>query len=154
VAVDLDSDPIALGYAQTLAWPGGNATGVFLDLPELSAKQLQLFREIVPSLSHVGLVGDSIRNAAQFRATERAVETLGVKVQTFEGRTAAELDAAMEVARRNGLGAVIIFSSPVVFDHRARIAVLGREKRLPTVSLFTEFAECAGVRILVVRGLF
>jgi putative ABC transport system substrate-binding protein len=145
VAVDLDSDPIALGYAQTLAWPGGNATGVFLDLPELSAKQLQLFREIVPSLSHVGLVGDSIRNAAQFRATERAVETLGVKVQTFEGRTAAELDAAMEVARRNGLGAVIIFSSPVVFDHRARIAVLGREKRLPTVSLFTEFAEAGGL---------
>jgi putative tryptophan/tyrosine transport system substrate-binding protein len=40
---------------------------------------------------------------------------------------------------------VIIFSSPIVFDHRARIAVLGREKRLPTVSLFTEFAEAGGL---------
>src|SRR5438552_9031943 len=145
VAVDLESDPVALGYAKTLARPGGNVTGVFLDLPELSAKQLQLFREIVPGLSRVALVGDSIGNAAQFRVTERAAEILGVKFQTFEGRTAAELDAAMEAARRNGAGAVVIFSSPVVFDHRARIAVLGREKRLPTVSLFTEFAEAGGL---------
>ena len=145
VALDLESDPIALGYARTLARPGGNVTGVFLDLPELSAKQLQLFQEIVPGLSRVALVGDPIGNAAQFRVTERAAETLGVKVQAFEGRTAAELDAAMEAARRNGAGAVIIFSSPIVFDHRARIAVLGREKRLPTVSLFTEFAEAGGL---------
>jgi len=145
VALDLESDPIALGYAKTLARPGGNVTGVFLDLPELSAKQLQVFREIVPGLSRVALVGDPIANGAQFRVTERAAATLGVKAQTFEGRTAAELDAAMEAARRNGAGAVIIFSSPVVFDHRARIAALGREKRLPTVSLFTEFAEAGGL---------
>ncbi len=145
VALDLESDPIALGYAKTLARPGGNVTGVFLDLPELSAKQLQLFQEIVPGLSRAALVGDPIGNAAQFRVAERTAETLGVKVQAFEGRTAAELDAAMEAARRNGAGAVIIFSSPIVFDHRARIAVLGREKQLPTVSLFTEFAEAGGL---------
>jgi putative ABC transport system substrate-binding protein len=145
VALDLESDPIALGYAKTLARPGGNVTGVFLDLPELSAKQLQLFQEIVPGLSRAALVGDPVGNAAQFRVAEHTAETLGVKVRAFEGRTAAELDAAMEAARRNGAGAVIIFSSPIVFDQRARIAVLGREKRLPTVSLFTEFAEAGGL---------
>ena len=145
VAIDLESDPIALGYAKTLARPGGNVTGVFLDLPELSAKQLQLFREIAPGLSRVALVGDSTGNAAQFRATERAAQTLGIQVQMFEGRTAAELDAALEAAPRSGVGAVLIFSSPVVFDQRARIAALGREKRLPTVSLFTEFAEAGGL---------
>jgi len=145
VAIDLESDPIALGYAKTLARPGGNVTGVFLDLPELSAKQLQLFREIAPGLSRVALVGDSTGNAAQFRATERAAQTLGIQVQMFEGRTAAELDAALEAAPRSGVGAVLIFSSPIVFDQRARIAALGREKRLPTVSLFTEFAEAGGL---------
>src|SRR5882672_9484481 len=81
VAVDLESDPIALGYAKTLARPGGNVTGVFLDLPELSAKQLQFFREIVPGLTRVALVGDTIGNAAQFRATERAARTLGVQAR-------------------------------------------------------------------------
>ena len=145
VAMDLESDPIALGYAKTLARPGGNVTGVFLDLPELSAKQLQLFREIAPGLSRVALVGDSTGNAAQFRATERAAQTLGIQVQMFEGRTAAELDAALEAAPRSGVGAVLIFSSPIVFDQRGRIAALGREKRLATVSLFTEFAEAGGL---------
>jgi putative tryptophan/tyrosine transport system substrate-binding protein len=145
VAIDLESDPLALGYAKTLARPGGNVTGVFLDLPELSAKQLQLFREIVPGVSRVALVGDSIGNAAQYRATERAAQTLKIQVQAFEGRTTAELDAALEAARHNGVGAVVLFSSPTVFYNGARIATLAREKRLPTVALFTEFAEVGGL---------
>jgi putative ABC transport system substrate-binding protein len=145
VAVDLESDPIALGYAKTLARPGGNVTGVFLNMPDLSAKQLQLFREIVPGLSHVALIGDSTGNAAQLRATQRAAQAFGVQVQTFEGRTALELDAALEAARRNGAGGVIIFSSPAVFYNLARIAALAQEKRLPTVSLFTEFARGGGL---------
>ena len=145
VAVDLESDPIALGYATTLARPGGNVTGVFLDLPELSAKQLQLFREIVPKLSRVALVGDSMGNAAQLRTTERAAAAFGIKVETFEGRTSAELDAALTAVRHRGAEAVIIFSSPTVFAHRARLAALGLEMRLATVSLFTEFAEAGGL---------
>ena len=145
VAVDLESDPLVLGYAKTLARPGGNVTGVFLDLPDLSAKQLQLIREVIPTLSLVALVGDSAANAAQLRATESGAGVLGVRVQTLEGRTAAELDAAMETAHRVRVGAVVIFSSPTVFVERTRLAALGREKRLPTVSLFAEFAEAGGL---------
>jgi putative ABC transport system substrate-binding protein len=145
VAVDLESDPIALGYAKTLARPGGNITGVFLDLPEMSAKQLQLFREIVPGLSRLALIGDSVGNAAQYQATIRAAQGFKVQVQTFQGRSVAELDAALEAARRNGARAVIVFSSPVVFYNISRIANLAREKRLPTVGLFTEFAEAGGL---------
>jgi putative ABC transport system substrate-binding protein len=145
VAVDLESDPIALGYARTLARPGGNVTGIFLDLPELSAKQLQMLREIVPGLSRVALVGDPLGNAAQIRATERGAQTLGVQTQIFEGRTFAELDAALEAARRAGAGGVLIFSAPVVFTNSARIAALAREKGMPTVSLFTEFADAGGL---------
>jgi putative tryptophan/tyrosine transport system substrate-binding protein len=145
VAIDMESDPIALGYAKALARPGGNVTGVFLDLPELSAKQLQLFREIAPGLSRVALVGDSVDNSGQFRATERAARTFKIQVQTFEGRTAAELDGALEAARRNGVGAILVFSSPVVFSNGPRIAALAIEKRLPTVGLFTEFAEAGGL---------
>ena len=63
----------------------------------------------------------------------------------MEGRTAAELDAAIETARRIRAGAVVIFSSPTVFAQRTRLAALGREKRLPTVSLFAEFAEAGGL---------
>ncbi len=145
VAIDLESDPIAKGYAKSLARPGGNVTGIFLDLPELSAKQLQLFREIVPKLSRVALLADPQDNAAQLRATERAAKTFGIEVQTFEGRTAAEVDAGLEAASRTGARAVLIFSSPIVFAHRTGIADIARDKRLPTVSLFTEFAEAGGL---------
>jgi putative ABC transport system substrate-binding protein len=145
VAVDLESDPIALGYAKTLARPGGNVTGVFLDLPELSGKQLQLFREIVPGLSRVALLGDPVGNAAQFRETDRAAQSLGVQVQNFKGRTMAELEAAIEAARRAGAGGVLVFSSPVVFYNSPRIAALARERRLPSVGPFVEFAEAGGL---------
>ena len=82
-----------MGFARSLARPSGNVTGVLLDLPELCAKQLQLAREIVPNLSRVALLGHPQDTAAQLRAAQRAAETFQVQVQTFEGRTAAELEA-------------------------------------------------------------
>lgn len=145
VAVDMESDPLTLGYAKTLARPGGHVTGVFLDFPEVSAKQLQLLREIVPGLSRVALVGDSVGNAPQYRATERAAQTFKIQVLAYEGRTVAELDAALEAARRNGAGAAVVFSSPIIFYNLERIANLARDKRLPTAALFTEFAEAGGL---------
>jgi len=145
VAIDLESDPIALRYAKTLARPGGNVTGVFLDLPELSGKQLQLIREVVPGISRIALVGDPVGNAAQFRETDRAAQTLGIQVQSFKGRAVAELETALEAARRGGAGGVLVFSSPIVFSGGPRIAALARERRLPSVGLFAEFAEAGGL---------
>ena len=145
VAIDLESDPIALRYAKTLARPGGNVTGVFLDLPELSGKQLQLIREVVPGISRIALVGDPVGNAAQFRETDRAAQALGIQVQSFKGRTVAELETALEAARRGGAGGVLVFSSPIVFSGGPRIAALARERRLPSVGLFAEFAKAGGL---------
>ena len=145
VAVDLESDPVAAGFAKSLAHPGGNVTGVFMDLPEMTAKQLQLLREILPNLSRVAVLGDSFGNAAQFRAAERAARTLGIQLQGFEGRTLAELETAMESARAAGDKAIILFSSPLVFGNSARLATVALEKRLPTVSLFGAFPHAGGL---------
>ena len=70
VALDLESDPLAKGYVKSLARPGGNMTGMFLDLPELSGKQIGLLKEIVPRLSRIAIFGIPSLNAAQFAATE------------------------------------------------------------------------------------
>ena len=145
VAVDLESDPLALGYAKTLARPGGNVTGVFLDFPELSAKQLQLIQEIVPGLSRLALLGDLTGNAAQFRAAERAAQALGIETQRIEIRIASDVDAGLETAQRSRVGAILIFSSPLVFTQGAHIAAVARDKRLPTVSIFGQFAESGGL---------
>jgi putative ABC transport system substrate-binding protein len=53
VALDLETDPVARGFASTLGHPGGNLTGLFLDLPEFGGKQLEVLRETLPALSHV-----------------------------------------------------------------------------------------------------
>ena len=62
VAVDLESDPVAMGFVRNLAQPGGNITGVFLDLPELSGKQLQFLKDVVRPLSRVAILGDPMLN--------------------------------------------------------------------------------------------
>src|SRR5512145_717402 len=53
VATDLETDPVASGYALSLAHPGGNLTGIFLDLPDFSAKRLELLKEALPNVSTV-----------------------------------------------------------------------------------------------------
>lgn len=78
VAIDLESDPVAAGFVRGLAQPGGNITGVFLDLPELGGKQLQLLQEIIPGLSRVAVLGDPVLNAPQFQAMESRPKRWGL----------------------------------------------------------------------------
>jgi putative tryptophan/tyrosine transport system substrate-binding protein len=72
VGVDLESDPVAKGWAATLAHPGGNFTGFVLDIPEMSGKQLQFRKELKPDLSRVAVLGDPRMNELQSRAAEAA----------------------------------------------------------------------------------
>jgi putative ABC transport system substrate-binding protein len=84
VGVDLESDPIAKGYVQGLARPGGNLTGMFLDLPELSGKQVGLLKEIVPRLSRIAIFGIPGLNAAQLAAAEAVVRALALEAEIME----------------------------------------------------------------------
>jgi ABC-type uncharacterized transport system substrate-binding protein len=145
VAVDLESDPVAMGFVRNLAQPGGNITGVFLDLPELSAKQLQFLKEVIRPISRVAIFGDPMLNAPQFQATEAAARTLAIRPQRLEVRGSNEIDAALEAASRGQANAVILLSSPLVFHHRKELGALAAKRRLPAVSMFVEFAEAGGL---------
>src|SRR5262245_55718287 len=145
VAVDLESDPVAAGFVRSLAQPGGNITGVFLDLPEMSAKQLQLLKEVLPRVSRVAGLGDAALQHPQFHATERAARALQIQPQLLEVRTSEDLRGALEKAKRARANAVVILSSPLVFYHRAEIGALALESRLPTISLFTDLAATGGL---------
>ena len=97
--VDLESDPVAKGYVKSLARPGGNMTGVFLDLPELSGKQMGLLKEIVPRLSRIAIFGVPGLNAAQFAAAEAAARAVGVEAEILEVQVADDFEGALEAAR-------------------------------------------------------
>jgi putative ABC transport system substrate-binding protein len=79
VGLDLESDPVAKGYVKSLARPGGNITGMFLDIPELSGKQLGLLKEIVPRVSRIAIFGVPGLNELQFTATETAARALALE---------------------------------------------------------------------------
>src|SRR5262249_18441133 len=112
VALDLESDPLAKGYVKSLARPGGNMTGMFLDIPELSGKQVGLLKEIVPALSRIAIFGVPGLNAAQFAATETAVRALALEAEVMEVQVADDFERALEIAQTKHVEAGILLSSP------------------------------------------
>ena len=144
VALDLESDPVAKGYVKNLARPGGNMTGMFLDIPELSGKQLGLLREIVPRLSRIAIFGVPGLNALQFAATETAARTFALEAEILEVRVPDDFERAFEAARAKHVEAGIVLSSPLVFTSSKQIGELALAKRLPLISLFAEFPKAGG----------
>jgi putative tryptophan/tyrosine transport system substrate-binding protein len=145
VGIDLESDPVAKGYVQSIARPGGNITGMFLDIPQLCGKQLGLLKEIVPGLSRMAILGIPGHNALQFAAAGTAARAAGVKAEVLEVRVVDELQGALEEARVRPVEAGILLSSPFMFQHSKLIAELALAKRLPLISLFAEFPRNGGL---------
>jgi putative tryptophan/tyrosine transport system substrate-binding protein len=144
VAIDLESDPVAKGYVKSLARPGGNMTGMFLDIPELSGKQVGLLKETVPRLSRIAIFGIPGLNAAQFAATETAARALALEAEVMEVRVANDFERALEAARTKHAEAGVLLSSPLVFVSSRQIGELAMAKRFPLISLFGEFPKAGG----------
>jgi len=145
VGIDLESDPVAKGYVESLARPGGNITGMFLDIPELSGKHLVLLKEIVPRLSRIAIFGVPGLNALQFAATETAARAAGVETEILEVLVPDDLHGAIETARARHVEAGILLSSPLVFTSTRLIGALALAERLPLISLFGEFPKNGGL---------
>jgi putative tryptophan/tyrosine transport system substrate-binding protein len=144
VGVDLENDPVAKGYVKSLARPGGNITGTFLDIPELSGKQVGLLKEIIPGLSRLAIFGDPGLNALQFTATDKAVRALALESEVIEMQVADDFERALETARTKHVEAGVLIQSPLVFVSLRQIAELALSKRLPLISLFGEFPKVGG----------
>jgi putative tryptophan/tyrosine transport system substrate-binding protein len=145
VAVDLETDPLAKGYIKSLARPGGNMTGIFLDLPELIGKQLGLLKEIVPGLSRIAIIGIPGLNAAQFEAAQTVVGAVGIEAKIMEVQVADDFEGALEASRTKHVDAGILLSSPLVFVASKQIGELAIAKRLPLISLFAVFPQSGGL---------
>jgi hypothetical protein len=100
VGIDLESDPVMTGLVTSLSRPGGNITGMFLDLAEMSGKQLQLLKELVPKLTRVAVLGDPVVNASQLSALNAVGRSLAIQVQVLELKSSERLEGAFEEAKR------------------------------------------------------
>ena len=146
VGVDLESDPVARGWVTSLARPRGNLTGLFLDIPELSGKQLQFLREVKPGLGRVAVLGDPRVNELQFQATDAAGRAAGLTLHTLKVTTLSEIPAAIAEAARQRAGALLVLTSPLINTNLSRIAAEALRHRLASSCPFVpQFAELGGL---------
>jgi putative ABC transport system substrate-binding protein len=145
VGIDLESDPIAAGFVKSLARPGGNITGMFLDLAELSGKQLQILKEIIPKLSRVAVLGDPAVNASQLRELGVVARSVAVQSQALEMKSSKDLDGAFEAATKGHAGAVIILSNPLTLASRTQIGDMALKRGLPTMYLYRAHVDAGGL---------
>ena len=145
VGLDLESDPVASGFAASLARPGGNVTGIFLDLPELSGKQLQFLKEALPKLTRVAVLWEPEVGEPQLRATEEAARAAGLTLSAFGVRRGEEVRAAVESLARERAEALVVLTSPLLSNNRDQIVELARKHRLPTISPFIQFPNAGAL---------
>jgi len=141
VALDLETDPIASGFAATLARPGGNLTGFFLDLPEFSAKQLEILKETLPSLTRVLVLWDPSMERAPLTGLKTASRALRLRPSIREVEDESMLPSIFEEAATKKVGAVLVMQSPTLVGYRRQIIKLAADSRVPVMGMFTNFTS-------------
>jgi len=145
VGIDLEIDPIEAGLVASIARPGGNITGMFLDLSELSGKHLQFLKEIIPRISRIAVLANPDINASQIRELNRVGGSLSVDIRAVDVKNATDLDGAFDVARNWHADAVIVLSNPLTVTYRTRIGHLAENARLPTIYLYRAHVDAGGL---------
>jgi putative ABC transport system substrate-binding protein len=145
VGDDLEDDPIESGFAASIGRPGGNVTGLFLDLPDLTGKWLQLIREVVPATRRAAVLWDATTSPHQLRAVKRAAQAAMMELHVLEVRRPAEYTDVLQGAMKERRQALIQLSSPLIRQASPLVAEFSLKNRLPAISMFRLFAEAGGL---------
>src|SRR6266705_2154424 len=120
------TDPVGTGFVASLARPGGNVTGLSLISPELSAKRLELLKEVVPGLSRVAIMWNpDVRGAVlDYKETESAARSLRLQLQSVEVSGADDFNRAFSALTTGRAEALIVAPAPLFFTSRGQVASL------------------------------
>jgi len=142
-----DSDPVGSGFVASLARPGGNITGLATLAPELSGKQLELLKEIVPRLSRVAVFGNSINpvNAQMLREAEIAARAFKVQLQYLDVLDPKDIETAFRAASKERAEAVLALPSFLLNSQRKQVVDLAVKSRLPAIYDRREFVDDGGL---------
>jgi putative tryptophan/tyrosine transport system substrate-binding protein len=136
IVMTQDSDPVRNGFVASLARPGGNITGLSRLAPELSGKQVDLLKEIVPRLSRLAVFGSSSSpaNAESLKEIELATGVLGLKLQHLDVQGPKDIETAFREASKGHADAVLMLvPGPVFNPHRTQVVDLAVKNRLPVI---------------------
>ncbi len=136
-------DPVGMRFVESLARPGGNATGLANFGSDIAGKRLQLFKELVPGLHRVGLLATPNNEVSQLTAKVilTAGDQLGLKLQTFEARSLDEVEPAVDAMAKAGMQGLILAQSGIGFQGRHIIPKLALARGLPMCAYSKETFE-------------
>jgi putative ABC transport system substrate-binding protein len=129
----------------SLARPGGNVTGLSMLNTEISAKRVELLREVLPRIERVAVLRDPGAPPADLDATQTAARTLGFRLQPLSASRPEEFDGVFQAARNSRAEALIVLASGFFNTHRRRLVDLAAQHRLVTVWEHRDFAEAGGL---------
>jgi putative ABC transport system substrate-binding protein len=147
VVIGVAADLEAMGIVASLARPGGNLTGLELRILELLGKQLELFKEAMPTISRVAVLVDPTRpdHSRVPRSIEQQGRQLGVELRRAEAGAPEAFEAAFAAMVRDGVNALMIMDAALFAVHRHQLMALALRHRLPTMSGGRHFAEAGSL---------
>jgi putative ABC transport system substrate-binding protein len=140
-------DPIAAGFADSLRTPGRNMTGITFMAMELSAKRIEVLKEMIPKASRIALLSnpEHAGELSEYRVTEDTARRLGASITRYLVRNPQELAAAFVAIRSDNPDAMIVFPDSFTLERRKDITDFAARARIPCIYGWTEFAESGGL---------
>jgi putative ABC transport system substrate-binding protein len=143
----LVADPVAAGYVESLARPGGNVTGFAGYDYSMSGKWLELLKEVAPRVERVAVLREAAAatGLGQFSAIQALAPIVGVEVRPIDVRDAGQIEHTMTAFAQGPNAGVIVISSPGTANHRDLIIALADKHRLPAVYSLRFWAAAGGL---------
>jgi putative tryptophan/tyrosine transport system substrate-binding protein len=140
-------DPIEAGFGDSLRTPRRNMTGITFMAMELSAKRIEVLKELIPKASRIALLSNPEHSGelSEYRVTEDTARRLGAALTRHLVRNPQELTAAFAAIRADNPDAMIVFPDSLTFERRKEIAAFAAQAKIPCVYGWTEFAEAGGL---------
>src|SRR5215831_11906535 len=141
------ADPVAGGFVDSLARPGGNATGFMLFEYSISGKWLELLKQIAPGVRRVAVFGDpdTPTGPAQFGVIQAVAPSLKVEVSSFNKRGASEIERAITNFARSPNGGLIVTAGGPAFVNRELMITLAAQHKLPAIYFDRAFVAAGGL---------
>ncbi len=140
-------DPVGAGFVKSLARPGGNITGLSNQTGETISKHPELLRIAMPGLSTVAVWFNPSSAAGDLyvKRIQESTQTLGLKVQLLEARSAADFDGVFDALKKERATALIVTPDPLFSTHSRRIAEFARDNRIATMFWTRQHVEAGGL---------
>ena len=140
-------EPVETGMVASLARPGGNVTGLSAFVTELTAKRIEIMREVIPQLSRMALIDNMANRSvpAQWDETKRAAFALGIQPQLYDVRKAKDIERAFSSAIAQRVNALSVGNDSVVIANRIQVVQLAAKHRLPAIYATRDFVDAGGL---------